>query len=205
MTGPFGHSLTFFYDNNGKLFIVLDDLSRGWTYYIDFNLLLSVTSPQAIDGQSATAARIQYTYNTDSKYDNTPASKLLNDIIAPDGGKTTHLYYPNGRGFQTIDATGAVQSFELNLLRKKAYFVDERGNSTRYSYDDLGHTVKLVHPDGSQETSIWNSNNLLTDHTNACGVRQHFDYDGNGNVLTAAVQRLQTNGTYAHVRCRTTA
>ncbi|MBI1187738.1 MAG: hypothetical protein GC206_10505 [Alphaproteobacteria bacterium] len=155
---------------------ILDFTGRAWTYGYDHaGRLSSVDSPS--DGRTA-AYRVEYAY-----YDDAARADLLRTIVQPDGGVSSYTYYPNRRGFQVVDPTGARHSVSYDLFRNRTRFVDERGEVTLHDYDAQGQAIRTVQADGTSLRTTWNGG-LIGSRVDAFGRAESFTYDVLGNVLT---------------------
>lgn len=150
---------------------------RGWEYAYTSGRLSQVTRPlDANTPQSVT----RYSYYAD---DALAGGGMLRDIIAADDGTTTIDYYLNGRAFQVTDAEGRSEHLYYDLYRDRTEFVDARGNSTLYDYDENGYVTQMVHPDGARESYEY-ENQLMTKWTDAFGQSETYAYydDERGNL-----------------------
>ena len=178
--------LNFRYDANGRLASVSEDPETGgrvWKYQVlaiinNEAILTRVESPPAeVNGANAGVA-VNYSYYDFTNL-NHPLYAKLSEITHPDGKKTTHTYYANGRAFQATDPDGHVQRFHFDLYRNRTTAFDERLNGTTYTYStEKGNLLQVQYPDRSRETNKWNeTEQRLESHTNAGNITETYSYD----------------------------
>ena len=178
--------LNFRYDANGRLASVSEDPETGgrvWKYQVlaiinNEAILTRVESPPAeVNGANAGVA-VNYSYYDFTNL-NHPLYAKLAEITHPDGKKTTHTYYANGRAFQATDPDGHVQRFHFDLYRNRTTAFDERLNGTTYTYStEKGNLLQVQYPDRSRETNKWNeAEQRLESHTNVGNITETYSYD----------------------------
>jgi YD repeat-containing protein len=120
---------------------------------------------------------------------------LLASVTDPAGALTSWEYFANRRGFRVTDAEGLRHSFAYNLFRRQSAFVNERGDVTRYAYDEQGNLLEVQQADRTIERSTWDASGLRLTSTDAYGATTAFTYDArSGNALsqTDPMGRLTT-------------
>jgi RHS repeat-associated protein len=193
--------LTFTYnaDTQPHISAVTDFTGRTWTYGYANGRLVTATAPGPTTG--AASPVVTYTYHSDSA-----RRGLLASVTDPSGFVTSWEYYANRRGFRVTDAEGLRHSFTYNLFRRQSAFVNERGDVTRFAYDDQGNLLETQQPDRTTERSTWDANGLKLSTTDPYGATTAYAYDPLSGKVTRATDPLgnvttttYTTGTYRDV------
>ena len=178
--------LTFTYNSDARPHItaVADFTGRSWSYTYASDGRLS-TSTAATPAAGVAAPVVRYGYHAD-----VARRGLLASVTDPTGNATYWEYFANRRGFRVTDTEGLRHSFTFNLFRKQSTFIDERGNATRYSYDDQGNQLEVLQSDRSTERSTWSTQGLKLTSTNAYGATTSFAYDTSTGKVTSVTDPL---------------
>jgi RHS repeat-associated protein len=185
--GATDHQLLFTYTGN-HITAISDGTGRTWTYTYSGNELVRVDYPS--DAQTPQET-FRYDYYTD-----TALGGLLRQVTEPNGGTSQFAYYANRRAYQVSDPDGFTYTYDFNLYRDRTGYIDERGNTTLYSYNSAGDLVALQHPDRARESSVW-QNNLEMSHTDVFGQTYTYQYDTLGN-LTRMTDRAGNVTSYTY-------
>ncbi|MFN9368837.1 MAG: DUF6531 domain-containing protein, partial [Planctomycetia bacterium] len=185
-------SFTYNADARPHVTAVADFTGRTWTYaYAADGRLTSVTAASPAAGVAGPV--IRYAYHADAA-----RRGLLASVTDPAGNVTAWEYYANRRGFRVTDAEGLRHSFTYNLFRKQSAFINERGDASRYSYDDQGNLIESLQPDRTAERSTWLANGLKATSLDAYGSTTSFIYDGTTGKMTSMTDPLGNATTFAY-------
>ena len=183
LTGP---TTEYSYDDLGQLLESIDPLGRTTTYaYFASGLLQSVTRPDPDRGGSAEAPVTSYSYD---------AVGRLSETTTPSGRNTTNEYNIFGQvtKFTDVDPDGAPgtlsapeTTYVYDVLHRLTSKTDTLGNSTSYTYDNLGQalTVTFPDPDGSGslsspvDTYTYDAAGNLSSSADSLGRTTTFAYD----------------------------
>ncbi len=139
------------------------------------DVVKKVTYP---DGNSAL---FKYDVKTDNK-------RVVTDLRGNDTIYTLN-YFGNPKkieepGGRTTEMTWSIdEGLNDNVMTSKT---DARGNKTRYEYDSKGNIVRETDPYDNTIINTWNPKYSLPENrTDRNGIRQSWQYDGNGNLLTS--------------------
>lgn len=168
ITEPMGRTTTYSYDSHGNILnktVALGSQTRSWNYtYNNVGQVLTATDP---DGHVAS-----YTYDQSGN-------------IASETDALGHRTY-----FTAYDGAGRLLSFTdpNGLVTNLAY--DARGRLlsraagtevTSFAYDAAGNLVKVIKPDSSFLTYVYDQAHRLTHVVDALGNQVAFALDGNDN------------------------
>ena len=153
---------TYNADARPRIESIRDSTSTGrtWTYGYQDGRLQTRTAPAPEEGAAAPVVR--YDYHPDAA-----RRGLLSKVTDPSGFVTAWEYYTNRRGFRVTDTENLQHAFTYNLYRQQSAFIDERGNTSRCSYDDKGNLLERQQPDRTIERSTWYANGLRQSSTDA--------------------------------------
>ncbi|MFC7279966.1 LamG-like jellyroll fold domain-containing protein [Paractinoplanes rhizophilus] len=124
------------------------------------------------------------------------------ETVDSNGNQTTFVYDRAGRVYEThrppYTAPGAttispVSSVTYDALGQTTSTTDELGNTTRYSYDQLGRVSKAVAPNDGVTTMSYDLNGNPTSITGPTGARAETTYDYLGRELTSTRLVRQTS------------
>jgi len=196
------------FDRFGSLISITDVLGEVTTLTYDNNYnLTGITTPTNLTYQIRTRAdgkidritlpnggRLRYTYDSQGR---------LTSFIDAEGNQTEYAYDsrhrmtswddPNGdrqivnrydsedRVTRQIDANGGYSYLEYG--DNQTITTDALGNRTVYLYDDQYRTLKIIYPDGEEETNTYFENTRVSS-TDRAGNTTTYTYDSNGNVTS---------------------
>ncbi len=179
----FGRSVTYVYDVNGNLAQV--DYQNGASVkygYDDWNSMTSVTNMRGDTirraGYDNKNRVVQYWENGEEfrfEYGHRTTTKM--DSHGRRWTKSTDGF---GVAYRTKDANGNYKR-KVVINSRIGSEVDENGNTTYYTYDDMGNKTSKTDAFGSQEFWTYNANNKILSYTNEIGAITRYEYDANGN------------------------
>jgi RHS repeat-associated protein len=200
-----GRSLSFSYEG-GLLHTVTDPLGHTVTYAYEGGNLATVTEP----GETGPRWRFKYNaahemtaetdgrgYTTEREYDGSNRVESETDPLhrkriweysAPPGseGEITTITEPNG----------ATTREEFNTLGEPTSVTRAYGTSLaateRNTYDEEGHLLNSVNPDGYPTTYTYDEAGNLTSEQNADGDKTEWTYDSTHDVLTTTTPLGET-------------
>ena len=180
-----GRWLSFTYTAIAPLRIaaVSDFTGRSWAYVYVGGRLVTKTAPVPAPGGAAPV--VKYAYHADKA-----RQGLLASVTDPLGGVTSWEYYANRRGFRVTDTLGNRHSLTYNLHRKQSAFIDERGNLSRYAYDDEGNLLEVRSPNRTVERSTWSADGLKLSATDVFGGTARFAYDATTGQMTSSTDAV---------------
>ena len=153
--------------------------------YNPLGLLVKTTAPDP-DGNSARASiETTYTYDAAGRtLSTTRISGTENYTIFytyDHLGRQTQLLYPDPDGSGTQLADQFTNSYNsLGLLTQTT---DSLGNSTFYTYDNLGRLISETDANSAVTTYTYNANGAMTTLTDAEGNTTSWTYDSLGRVI----------------------
>jgi RHS repeat-associated protein len=176
--------------NGSALAEVVDVLGHRWKYEYTNGLLSKVTDPEnhatAIEYAGGRAWRVTdpMNYVTTWEYDYNRSKRQY--TVTRKGPEAAHIVK------QTFDAEGRrlseiVGTRETYQLRRDGDSVDierdERGGTSRKTWDASGNVVKVVHADGTQTSAKFDPRfNLPIEQVDELGVKTIREYDAKGNL-----------------------
>jgi YD repeat-containing protein len=167
-TDALGNTIRNFYDAVGNRIAVQDASGHTVTYvYSANNLLLTVIDPAANPAQAATLTRTsRYTY----------------DVV----GNETSLTDANGNA-----TTYAYDALNRVVKVTTPTVTDASGNAvnyfTTYEYDGIGNRITSVDDNGNRTDTVYNSNNLVRQVTDASGHVTQYAYDADLNQVSIVI------------------
>lgn len=166
VTGPFGRTLSFTYDGNGRIATMTDPGAGIYTYGYDANgNLLSVAYPDETPGNSTDNPQRQY------HYENVSFLYALTGITDETGARfSTYAYDTQGRANMSEHAGGDGRVNVVFNIDGTSTVTDAIGNVRTYHFDVLHGVVKIAQIDGGPCTS--------------CGQIQNTTYDANGFIAS---------------------
>lgn len=173
------------YDAIGNIIAQIDPNGGRSEYRYD-------SKGRIIESISPLGSKKQYTYN---------AVGLLEEVENARGQKTEYTYYKNGwiKSFTdeigtvsyTYDGNGNVLTVtdengtitrEYNSMNQVTKYTDFRGNTIKYSYDQIGNLVALTYPGGRIVRYSYYKNGNIKTVTDWDGNVTSYEYDGNGRL-----------------------
>jgi len=167
-TDPLGNTTVNFYDAVGNRIAVQDASGHTVTYiYNSDNLLISTIDPSAVASQAVTRTRV-----------------------------TNYAYDVMGNRTSSTDANGNTTTYTYDALNRMVTVTTPRvanaaGNSvnytTSYAYDGVGNRISVIDNNGNRTDTVYNSNNLVRQVTDASGNITQFAYDADLNQVSIVV------------------
>lgn len=74
--------------------------------------------------------------------------------------------------------------YQFDMLGRLRTVTNTKGQQTQISYNSLGHRLRVVDPDMGTMTFVHNAAGLLTERTDARGVKVTFQYDALGRLVS---------------------
>ncbi len=170
VTNSSGKPLRFTYDAEGRITSWTDrnDSSYRYTYDASGRVVRTEGSDGFLSGSLAYDPETRTTTVTDSfghertyRYN---ADALVTEETDPLGHKTLTKW--DERGADRLSVT------------------DPLGRTTRYAYDEAGNLAKVVLPDGSQGSALYNEFRKPVEVTEPGGATWRHTYDDRGNLAT---------------------
>ena len=161
VTDAFGRSLTFAYDDKGRMVVMRDPAGGTYTYEYDgYDNLTKVIYP---DGTTR-----EYVYNEPDKVSQTPGSNMLTGVVDENGGRFATFKYYGGRASSTEHA-GGVDRHEITYQSSRATVRDPLGLVKSY----------VIIPIAGKLRNRW----LEQPGSNGWTVTSWTDYDADGRVI----------------------
>ena len=191
-----GHSSFFEYDSMDRLTKVklrridkvhkVDEIQET-LYTYDHRGLVKTEVNAAGDGKAliydGNGNLIQKTdedgYVTEYKY--SPVN-LVTKASYADGKEATYLYDGTGDLIRMVDWVGET-TFEYDLLDRLLNVNDHNDRNVNYVYDNVGNTIAIQYPDGTQADYWYDAENQMVELADLDGGLSRFEFDPNGNVI----------------------
>ncbi len=93
-----------------------------------------------------------------------------------------NVYDENGRVTAQTDAEGHTAYLEYG--DGVTIMTDNRGNETRYTYDEQGRGTGVIYADGTTTSTEYDGEGRIAQTTDELGMTTSYTYDDQGNVLT---------------------
>ncbi len=186
----YGRSVTYRYAGEPSRLAEVDDaLGNTWKYGYTGKLLTRVEDPEQRVTEvlygGGRVARVRDSEQNDWLYEyDYDKSKRQFSVVArtPEGRTRDWLYNIEGRLVRErigtrVTSTVTRDGKNVEIVR------NERGLATRTEYDANRNPIKIVHPDGSVSTAVYDAaHNLPVERTDERGVKSRFEYDPRGNL-----------------------
>jgi YD repeat-containing protein len=181
--------LDFLYDASNRISQVGDWSGRIFKYEYDSEGNLSaVFNPLAVAGvQSPT----RYAYYGGGALDHS-----LKSIVLPRGNGMNFEYYANGKMFKEYNSLGEANAFTFNEMRNESSFINKRGYTLRYLFNDYGAPVQVDDEVRGSTINTYDSTNpyLMLSQRNPLGFITAYTYDGNFNITQVTLPSQATIG-----------
>lgn len=185
------------YDEPGNLVEVLDALKKSFCYEYEKFLLVKETNRNGFsfyfeyDGEDHTARCLRtfgdrvpewgesgiydhkLTYYIDEK-----KTVVRNSL----GYETVHYYNDLGLVYKVVDAKGHTSLTHYGTDAEVIAETNELGETTQYTYDQLGNRTCIITPDGATSTYFYDDN-LLVAAIDPVGGKWKWTYDEKGNLI----------------------
>lgn len=201
--GKFYYSRQFFYDNKGRLTLMIDPM--GYHHRKEYDLCLNLIKESCDEKGISTS----FLYNS--------LNQKTEEIIEGKDGllfKNRYQYNLRGEKIQTIDPRGWSYSSQYDALGHEIKTTlppvfNEQGTSLypqiQYEKDLFGNCLKIVdpigyitkteftswnkpklilYPDGAKEEFFYNLDGTLSDQIDPSGILTHFEYNAFGDLLS---------------------
>ncbi len=168
VTSSDGKSISFLYDEEGRIAEASDSTGKKLTYEYDvFGDLVCVTDQ--------TGSTTKFTYK----------KHYLSEIYDARGVMISRNEYDNeGRLTKSVDANGNEIAYEHDIDGREEVVTDRNGGVTRYIYDEKGNILSQTDANGNTVKNTYDSNGNLASKTDALGNTTNYKYDTMGNMLT---------------------
>ena len=212
-----GRRYSYHYDAAKRLIRVIDPLQQSLQYQYDENGYLQAIIDKRGNFQTEvtytpTGIVKSYTRNGE-KYQVQYLNETQTSFTDSQGHQWIYSYLPSGLITQTQDPYGNTSSLEFDGFLRPIQVTDKRGAITKYMYDDVNRTQRIINPLGSVTTHFHKegewvikapTGKIMTFHFNENGdlveetvgtdekvlSRNHYVYDSTGNL----VQHIDPNG-----------
>ena len=193
---PYGNTLSFTYDANGRLESVDDNLSIPER--TGLHLEYDTTTGQLVSVTDWTGRSYRYTYDPDDNletvtdpllntvtYEYQAGTHRLTNVIHPadrDGDMTggdvtiSYDYYRNGKAFSNFNALGEGEVVDYDLFRKRTRVTDPRGFVRTHFYDRNGELTKMEEADGGIHFFDHTEEGLRFMKRDALGYETRYSY-----------------------------
>lgn len=187
--GPDGISMSFTYDSYGNLVRAAretDARVETYAYSVDNNVSMKLRH-KLTRYTNPNGHTTNYTYNA------------AQWAVSP--GTIPTLYMPYSFVTAVQEPEGGTTQFDYGLPGFVRRVTDARNNVTTYSLNGYGSPLSIQDPVGTT-TMTWSPDDIvMTNKTDANGVRTDFTYDADANLLSETVDmgsggRLTTRYTY---------
>ena len=188
------------YSYTGGLLTGVRDLGGSTTSYdYDANDRLHTET----NASGVTTLTLGYDSTTGRVSDETDASnhhttfawdpvELASTVTDPAGGRWIDDYNPDGTIFARVDPKGRCTFYTYDKDLQLTAMTTPRGEEATYKYSPEGDMVSSRNQNGLV-TTTYNAQHLPTKTTDAKGTTSDYEYDGNGNLLTATVTTYKQN------------
>ena len=188
LTSSYGDSLSFAYNNQGRIISATNQAGQEVTYTYDATgeLLTSVTTP---------GGTTEYSYDSDFNltgitdangtqalftYDD--QGRLITESLT-DGAETITYSYDSTGGITITDAVGVETQVLLNDRGQVSQLTDALGRRLRVSYDEDGNATGIIAPDGTSTRLNYDDAGNLISQVDPLGQQISFSYEPNYDLL----------------------
>jgi len=116
-----------------------------------------------------------------TEYEYSPVN-LVSKASYADGKTATYLYDGTGDLIRMVDWVGET-TFEYDLLDRLLNVNDHNDRNVNYVYDNVGNTIAIQYPDGTQADYWYDAENQMVELADLDGGLSRFEFDPNGNVI----------------------
>jgi RHS repeat-associated protein len=179
---PLSGSTQLTYDTFGNVIASTDELGHTTQFKYD-------SRNRRVEMIDAEGGRTWYRYDADNN---------LVSITDPLGKLTTYGYDARNRLSLIVDAIGGVQQFAYDPAgNNKVLQVDQKGQTTKFTYDELYRLVQTKDALGNVSSFSYDLMDRVTAQTDALGRTTTLAYD-NRDHLTATIDPLGGSHTMAY-------
>ncbi len=176
VTKPSGATLTFIYDDRGRITAWIDSNNHRYDYTYDNN--------DRVIAQGGEGGHLQMTLAYSDP--DTATGHRTTSLTTARGHTTRYLVGRGSRILSTTDPLGRTTRFTHDARGRLLTLTDPLGRATTHQYDGEGRQTAVLHPDGSEERIVFDQLGLPTQYTAQDGARwlQEFDDRGNRTAVT---------------------
>ena len=161
---PNGGRSEYRYDSMGRIIESISPLGSKKQYTYNAVGLLE-------EAENARGQKTEYTY-----YKNGWIKSFTDEI-----GTVSYTYDGNGNVLTVTDENGTITR-EYNSMNQVTKYTDFRGNTIKYSYDQIGNLVALTYPGGRIVRYSYYKNGNIKTVTDWDGRVTSYEYDGNSRL-----------------------
>ncbi|MCG5053689.1 MAG: RHS domain-containing protein [Myxococcales bacterium] len=182
--------VTYAYDANDDLTSATDALGGTWRYAYQCHLMVQESNRNGLsfyfvyDGVDE-GARCVRTWGDDGIYDHEITYAEGTTVVENSlGHVTVYKQDETGQVVSIIDATGAETKYAYDETsgQQTAEILPD-GSQTRWVFDEQGHCISIVGPDGAELKLEHGPLGLPTKVVDAQGAAWHWSYDGLGHLV----------------------
>ncbi len=159
-------TLTFSYDEAGRLSCVVDEMGHARSFKYD----LAGRKSEETDGCGNVT---RYTYDN--------ADRILT-IVNPQG-QTRTFTYEGGRLVKVTDFDGYSEEAIYDASGRVSQHTDKNGNKTCYEYDLNSNVTKITLPNGKEILRKYDDMNRMIESAGPEKEHRTLKYDANGNCI----------------------
>ncbi|SIR02135.1 RHS repeat-associated core domain-containing protein [Marinobacterium stanieri] len=186
ITLPDQTTLTYLYDDTGRVSAIADSLGNRIEYVLDAagnrveerildaNESLRYTRAQVYDELSRLLEVVGLNGSQQRQYD---LNGNLVQAIDGEANTTAHAFDALNRLTQTTDALQGQTLYSYDSLNQLTSVSDPNGHTTQYVYNGYGDRVQQISPDTGTTSYTYDSAGNLTGETDANGQQTHYAYD----------------------------
>ena len=198
-TDALGNSLTYYYDNFGRLSSVVDNQTGG-------NLTTKVYNAKGLLESETDAIGTKFTYSYDNlnRVASISASGKDGNTVSINEFSYDEAFITDGSVYSRFEtkitgSAGEMKTVYLFDFLGRQHSVENVGENdsriAKYEYDYLGNNTSVVLPDGSVQKSEYDIFGNMLSNTYG-GITERFTYDLIGNQLSATNGEGETTYTY---------
>ena len=177
VTNPEGREMSFTYDAACRL-LTISDFS-GEVYLTNRYDMQGRVTEQTTAGRGRSLAA----------YDEENRTTEFTDEL---GNVTRYTYDAAGHVTEVALAGTAIHN-TYNEKGQMTEQTDALGNSTGMEYDEYGRMIRVIHPDGTEESAAYNDRNQPVKVTGRDGTNVLYQYDERNNLIRMQDERGNTN------------
>ncbi len=191
LTDPSGRVVRYVYDASGNLASNQDTLGGTTQYSYDPNhRMISTTDQRGVmyvqnnyDSQGRVISQTDARRFTTTFAYNTPASGVTT-IIDPLGNVTKHIYDPNNRIVEIVNAQIGATNYTYDANNDRTAVKDANGNVTQFVYDSNGNIISVLDALGHISSFKYDAQNDILAYAEPAGNTTTFVYDSKGNLIS---------------------
>ncbi|MGE4418104.1 MAG: hypothetical protein AB7D26_12825, partial [Marinobacterium sp.] len=192
ITLPDQTTLTYLYDDTGRVSAIADSLGNRIEYVLDAagnrveerildaNENLRYTRTQVYDELSRLLEVVGINGSQQRQYD---LNGNLVQAIDGEANTTAHAFDALNRLTQTTDALQGQTLYSYDSLNQLTSVSDPNGHTTQYVYNGYGDKVQQISPDTGTTSYTYDSAGNLIGETDANGQQTHYAYDALNRLI----------------------